>query len=52
MADGFWNLRHLRKRLRDAQVLVRVSNGGRSVLLARDASDAQWDRAADFLKRK
>lgn len=52
MADGFWNLRHLRKRLRDAQVLVRVSNGGRSVLLARDASDAQWERAADFLKRK
>lgn len=52
MADGFWNLRHIRKRLRDAQVLVRVTNGQRSVLLAKNASAEQWSRAADFLKRK
>jgi hypothetical protein len=52
IADGFWNLRHLRRRLRDANVLVRVQNGERSVLLARNASDAQWAAASNFLKRK
>lgn len=52
MADGFWNLRHLRRRLRDANVLVRVTNGERSVLLAKNASEQQWARAGEFLKRK
>lgn len=52
MADGFWNLRHLRKRLRDAQVLVRVSNGSRSVLVARNATDEVWNKASNFLKGK
>ncbi len=50
MADAFWNLRHLRKSVAEARQLVRVQNGGRSVLLASNAPQAAWDRAAKFLK--
>lgn len=50
MADCFWNLRHLRKSIAEARRLVRVQNGARSVLLAGNAPQAAWDRAARFLK--
>lgn len=50
MADAFWNLRHLRRSLRDAQRLISIKNGGRSVLIAANAPQAQWDKASQFLK--
>jgi hypothetical protein len=52
MADGFWNLRHLRRSLKDARVYVQAQNGKRTVLLRRDASEATWARAESFLIRK
>lgn len=52
MADAFWNLRHLRRGLRDARVYVQAQNGQRSVLVRRDASAETWARAEAFLTRK
>lgn len=52
MADAFWNLRHLRRSLHDARVLVQVKNGSRSVLVRKDAAAATWERAERFLLRK
>lgn len=52
MADACWNLRHLRKTVREAQRLVRVKNGDRTVLLSAGAGDREWKRAAEFLKGK
>lgn len=51
MADGFWNLRHLRRSLKDARVYVQAQNGQRTVLVRRDASAKTWQRAEDFLTR-
>ena len=52
MADAFWNLRHLRRGLRDAQVYVRAQNGRRSVLVRQDAAGRVWQQAARFLMRR
>lgn len=52
MADAFWNLRHLRRSLRDAWVYVQAQNGERTVLVRRDASAATWAKAEAFLTRK
>ena len=52
MADAFWNLRHLRRSLRDARVYVQAQNGERTVLVRRDASAATWAKAEAFLTRK
>ena len=52
MADAFWNLRHLRRGLRDARVYVQAQNGQRSVLVRRDASAETWAKAEAFLTRK
>ena len=52
MADAFWNLRHLRRGLRDARVYVQAQNGQRSVLVRRDASAETWAKAEAFLVRK
>ena len=52
MADAFWNLRHLRRGLRDARVYVQAQNGQRSVLVRRDASADTWSKAEAFLTRK
>lgn len=52
MADAFWNLRHLRRGLRDARVYVQAQNGQRSVLVRRDASADTWAKAEAFLTRK
>ena len=51
-ADAFWNLRTLRRGLKEAEVYVRATNGRRSVLVRRDASDAVWGAAERFLTRK
>ena len=51
MADAFWNLRHLRRSLRDARVYVQAQNGERSVLVRRDASAETWAKAERFLTR-
>ena len=51
MADAFWNLRHLRRSLRDARVYVQAQNGQRSVLVRRDASAETWAKAEAFLTR-
>lgn len=51
MADAFWNLRHLRRSLRDARVYVQAQNGERTVLVRRDASAATWAKAEAFLTR-
>ena len=52
MADAFWNLRHLRRSLRDARVYVQAQNGTRTVLVRRDASEETWAKAERFLTRK
>lgn len=52
MADAFWNLRHLRRGLRDAQVYVRAQNGRRSVLVRQDAAGRVWQQAERFLMRR
>ncbi len=52
MADAFWNLRHLRRSLRDARVYVQAQNGERTVLVRRDASAETWAKAEAFLTRK
>ena len=52
MADAFWNLRHLRRSLRDARVYVQAQNGQRTVLVRRDASAETWLKAEAFLTRK
>ena len=52
MADAFWNLRHLRRSLRDARVYVQAQNGERTVLVRRDASAATWAKAEEFLTRR
>ncbi|MBR5887303.1 MAG: hypothetical protein IKZ07_03745 [Akkermansia sp.] len=52
MADAFWNLRHLRRSLRDARVYVQAQNGDRTVLVRRDASAETWAKAEAFLTRK
>ena len=52
MADAFWNLRHLRRSLRDARVYVQAQNGTRTVLVRRDASAATWAKAEAFLTRR
>lgn len=52
VADAFWNLRHLRRSLRDARVYVQAQNGERTVLVRRDASAATWAKAEAFLTRK
>lgn len=49
MADAFYNLRQLRRGLKNAQVFVRVQNAGRSVLVRRDASAETWRKAEQFL---
>lgn len=49
MADGFYNLRQLRRGLRDAQVWVRAQNGRRSVMVKRDADASVWAKAERFL---
>ena len=51
MADAFWNLRHLRRSLRDARVYVQAQNGQRTVLVRRDASAETWAKAEKFLTR-
>lgn len=51
MADAFWNLRHLRRGLRNAQVFIRAQNGQRSVLVRRDAGEQVWRQAEAFLTR-
>ena len=51
MADAFWNLRHLRRSLRDARVYVQAQNGERTVLVRRDASAETWAKAEAFLTR-
>jgi hypothetical protein len=51
MADAFWNLRHLRRSLRDARVYVQAQNGDRTVLVRRDASAETWAKAEAFLTR-
>ena len=51
MADAFWNLRHLRRGLRDARVYVQAQNGERTVLVRRDASTETWAKAEAFLTR-
>jgi hypothetical protein len=51
MADGFYNLRQLRRRLRDAQVWVRAQNGRRSVMVKRDADASVWAKAERFLSK-
>lgn len=52
MADAFWNLRHLRRSLRDARVYVQAQNGTRTVLVRRDASAETWAKAEAFLMKK
>ena len=52
MADAFWNLRHLRRSLRDARVYVQAQNGERTVLVRRDASAETWAKAEAFLTRR
>lgn len=52
MADAFWNLRHLRRGLRDARVYVQAQNGDRTVLVRRDARAETWEKAEAFLTRK
>ena len=52
MADAFWNLRHLRRSLRDARVYIQAQNGQRTVLVRRDASAETWAKAEAFLTRK
>ena len=52
MADAFWNLRHLRRSLRDARVYIQAQNGQRTVLVRRDASAETWAKAEEFLTRK
>lgn len=49
MADAFWNLRHLRRSLRDARRLISIKNGGRSVLIDAASPQKTWDRVAQFL---
>ena len=51
MADAFWNLRHLRRSLKDARVYVQAQNGERTVLVRRDASAATWAKAERFLTK-
>ena len=51
MADAFWNLRHLRRSLRDARVYVQAQNGERTVLVRRDASAETWAKAERFLTK-
>lgn len=51
IADAFWNLRHLRRSLRDARVYVQAQNGQRTVLVRRDASAETWDKAERFLTK-
>lgn len=51
MADAFWNLRHLRRGLRDARVYVQAQNGQRTVLVRRDASAETWTKAERFLTK-
>lgn len=50
-ADAFWNLRHLRKGLKDAQVFIRAQNGRRHILVRKDASAHVWAAAEKFLTR-
>ena len=47
----FWNLRHLRRSLKDARVYVQTQNGERTVLVRRDASAETWAKAEAFLTR-
>ncbi len=51
-ADAFWNLRHLRRGLKEAQVFIRAENGRRHVLVRRDAPESVWAQAEKFLIRK
>lgn len=51
-ADAFWNLRHLRRGLKEAQVFIRAENGKRHVLVRKDASAHVWAQAEKFLIRK
>lgn len=51
-ADAFWNLRTLRRGLKEAHVYVRAQNGRRHVLVRRDAADSVWAKAEQFLTRK
>lgn len=51
MADAFWNLRHLRRSLKDATVYVQAKNGERSVLVRKDAPERIWAAAEKFLTR-
>jgi hypothetical protein len=51
LADGFYNLRQLRRGLRDAQVWVRAQNGRRSVMVKRDADASVWAKAERFLSK-
>jgi len=50
-AGAFWNLRHLRRSLRDARVYVQAQNGERMVLVRRDASAETWAKAERFLTK-
>lgn len=50
-ADAFWNLRTLRRGLRDAQVYVRAQNGKRKVIIRKDAADSVWAAAEKFLNK-
>lgn len=52
LADAFWNLRHLRRSLRDARVYVQAQNGDRTILVRRDAGERIWSQAEKFLTRK
>ncbi len=51
MADAFWNLRHLRRSLRDARVYVQAQNDQRTMLVRQDASAETWAKAEAFLTR-
>lgn len=51
MADAFWNLRHLRRGLRDAQVYIQAKNGQRTVLVRKDAGARVWAAAERFLTK-
>lgn len=51
MADCMWNLRYLRDSLAGAVHYIRAANGGRSVVVRKDASEAVWEQAEKFLLR-
>lgn len=51
MADAFFNLSQIKKQLSNAQTLIRVQNGSRSVLVSSRAAQSVWDAAETFLTK-